>query len=107
MAHLLVFQPELEILGMVIYATEFVLWCGVFACGGYLNLVPWLRQKASQRSTRRRQEADLAAMERVGQGAGESNDINLQGIPSSTSVFLTPSSLLSARSSVHSLERTP
>ncbi|KFZ23254.1 hypothetical protein V502_02269 [Pseudogymnoascus sp. VKM F-4520 (FW-2644)] len=98
------FQPELDILGMVIYATEFVLWCGVFACGGYFNLMPWLRQKASQRSTRRRQEADLAAM---GQGAGESNDINLQGIPSSTSVFRTPSSLLSARSSVHSLERTP
>ncbi|KAI6768695.1 hypothetical protein HG531_010884 [Fusarium graminearum] len=26
------FQPELDVLGIVIYATEFVLWCGVFAC---------------------------------------------------------------------------
>lgn len=106
-AHLLVFQPKLDILGMVIYATEFMLWCGVFACAGYFNLMPWMRKKASQRSTRRQQEADLTVTERVSQGAGESNDISLQGIPSSTSVFRTPSSLLSARSSSHSMQRTP
>lgn len=30
-----VFQPKLDILGMVIYGSELVLWLGVFACGGY------------------------------------------------------------------------
>ncbi|KAI6756242.1 hypothetical protein HG530_011978 [Fusarium avenaceum] len=39
------FQHELDILGIVIYATEFVLWCGVFACGGYYNLLPWARKR--------------------------------------------------------------
>lgn len=29
------FEPELDILGMVIYGSELVLWLGVFACGGY------------------------------------------------------------------------
>lgn len=29
------FQPELDILGMVIYGSELALWLGVFACGGY------------------------------------------------------------------------
>lgn len=29
------FQPHLDILGMVIYGSELVLWLGVFACGGY------------------------------------------------------------------------
>lgn len=29
------FQPKLDILGMVIYGSELVLWLGVFACGGY------------------------------------------------------------------------
>ncbi|OTA06036.1 hypothetical protein A9Z42_0067570 [Trichoderma parareesei] len=38
------FQPELDILGMVIYGTELALWIGVFACGGYFNLLPWIKQ---------------------------------------------------------------
>ncbi|EXJ91645.1 hypothetical protein A1O3_00195 [Capronia epimyces CBS 606.96] len=29
------FQPHLDILGLVIYGSELVLWLGVFACGGY------------------------------------------------------------------------
>ncbi|KAI1622176.1 PQ loop repeat protein [Exophiala viscosa] len=29
------FQPHLDILGMIIYGSELVLWLGVFACGGY------------------------------------------------------------------------
>ena len=29
------FQSRLDILGMVIYGSELVLWLGVFACGGY------------------------------------------------------------------------
>jgi hypothetical protein len=38
-----IYQTKLDILGMVIYSTEFVLWCGVFAYGGYFSLKPWLR----------------------------------------------------------------
>ena len=29
------FQPSLNVLGMVIYGSELVLWLGVLACGGY------------------------------------------------------------------------
>ncbi|KAJ5029514.1 hypothetical protein PSV08DRAFT_376312 [Bipolaris maydis] len=36
------FQPTLDILGMVIYGTELALWIGIFACGAYYNLVPWI-----------------------------------------------------------------
>lgn len=40
----ILFQPELDVLGIVIYATEFVLWCGIFLCGGYYNLPSWVRK---------------------------------------------------------------
>ncbi|KIW68421.1 hypothetical protein PV04_04369 [Phialophora macrospora] len=39
------FQPTLDILGMIIYGSELVLWLGVFACGGYFNLRPWLQRR--------------------------------------------------------------
>jgi len=91
------FQPKLDILGMVIYATEFVLWCGVFACGGYFNLRPWIKQKL--RARREGQESsERPAVE--GAESGVSNDVSLHQVPSSTSVFRTPSSVVASRSSV-------
>jgi len=91
------FQPSLDILGMIIYATEFALWCGVFACGGYFNLIPWLNQKIS---LRRAQRAEAVALERrQEEHAGVSNDVDMQRVPSSTSVFRTPSSIVSGASS--------
>jgi PQ loop repeat len=42
------FQPELDVLGMVIYGSELALWLGVFACGGIFNLRPWLRMKVDR-----------------------------------------------------------
>jgi hypothetical protein len=42
------FEPKLDIQGMVIYATELVLWLGVFACGAWFNLRPWVRMKLSK-----------------------------------------------------------
>lgn len=45
-----VFQPSLDVLGLVIYGVELTLWIGVFACGGYYNLTPWLRAKMGQRN---------------------------------------------------------
>jgi hypothetical protein len=101
-----VFQPKLDTLGMVIYASEFVLWSGVFACGGYFNFAPWVRQKlrtrAQQKETQRSEE-----MRRDGEelGNGASNGISLHRMPSSTSVFRTPSSVVVSRGSVVSLER--
>jgi hypothetical protein len=93
----IVFQPKLDILGMVIYATEFVLWCGVFACGGYFNLLPWVRQRISDRAEKRKEGSQArpknGAIEAV--PGGVSNDIDLGRIPSSTSVFRTPSSVIS------------
>jgi len=74
---------------MVIYATEFFLWCGVFACGGYYNLVPWVRVKRSARNQRKRNEREHPPID----VEGVSNAVELERLPSSTSVFRTPSSI--------------
>lgn len=100
------FQARLDILGIVIYSTEFVLWCGVFACGGYFNLIPWLRQKARKRASEnnsmRDDREDPASIALESQNVGASNDVDLGGslqrIPSSRSVFRTPSIVASLRS---------
>lgn len=94
---MLVFQPQLDILGMVIYATEFVLWCGVFACGGYFNLTPWVKQKISSRAQSKREERDNTGRTAEVEVEAEavSHDIELDRVPSSTSVFRTPSSVAS------------
>jgi hypothetical protein len=80
---------------MVIYATEFVLWCGVFACGGYLNLRPWVKQRKGTRSQRDRGERDAATPEITVNDEGISHDVELDRLPSSTSVFRTPTSVAS------------
>lgn len=67
-----VFGPAIDILGMVIYGTELVLWLGVFACGGVFNLVPWLKAGSERAAT-------------------SQEPISLHQMPSSTSVFRTAS----------------
>jgi type III secretory pathway component EscS len=70
------FQPSLDVLGLIIYGVELTLWIGIFACGGYYNLRPWLRAKMNiQRSEDQPVSPGLA----------------LHDLPSSTSVFRTPS----------------
>jgi hypothetical protein len=93
---------------MVIYATEFVLWCGVFSCGGYFNLKPWVRQKVSTRKqTKREAEIDLRETQDGGgdqmEGTGLSNDLELRQVPSSTTVFRTPSSVISGGASLRTI----
>lgn len=84
------FQPKLDILGLVIYGTELVLWIGVFACGGYFNLLPWVKQNLKMRSE---SEAARNASELSADPTTQStHDTSLRNIPSSTSVFRTPSS---------------
>ncbi|CAN9357768.1 unnamed protein product [Alternaria alternata] len=43
-----VFQPRLDILGLVIYGTELVLWIGIFVCGAYYNLPTWYAAKKKE-----------------------------------------------------------
>jgi hypothetical protein len=82
----IVFQPTLDVLGMVIYGTELVLWIGIFMCGVHCNLIPWLISK--------RVEAEVVAT--VSADAGQdstaaTSGVALHQLPSSTSVFRTPS----------------
>ena len=88
MTFYLVFQKELDVLGMAIYGTELVLWIGVMICGGYFNLVPWMGALISKR--RQRRDEERLAIER-------GHDIALHDLPSSTSVFRTPSSVIRER----------
>ncbi|KAF1848385.1 uncharacterized protein K460DRAFT_279163 [Cucurbitaria berberidis CBS 394.84] len=74
-----IFQPSLDVLGMVIYGTELVLWAGVFICGAYYNLIPWIVAVWERRKSKQ------AAVAVVASG------ITLHSLPSSTSVFRTPS----------------
>lgn len=46
------FQPELDVLGMVIYGSELVLWLGVFACGGWYNFRPKVKKLLATRRER-------------------------------------------------------
>jgi hypothetical protein len=77
------FQPELNILGIVIYAVELFLWTGIFAFGGYYNLRPWLQ---SQRLSRRPRDANMD----LSLGA------EMHDLPSSTSAFRTSSASVNA-----------
>lgn len=90
---ILVFQAELNVLGMAIYGTELALWTGVFICGGYFNLVPYIRTSLSNR----RQPLET---ERQSQSQHEAGSIALRDMPSSTSVFRTPSAGLVERTTV-------
>ena len=88
------FQAELNILGMVIYGTELALWTGVFICGGYFNLLPWIMVRISNR--RQRMETERQTQSQPGERGG----IVLHRMPSSTSVFRTPSSGLVERTGI-------
>ncbi|KAL1649191.1 hypothetical protein SLS58_001765 [Diplodia intermedia] len=104
------FQPELDVLGLVTYGVELALWLGVFACGGYFNFWPWLMRKRRGAAGGSGSDVDAARSERgaddddddddddrrvdaagSGEGAAESSAVELHDLPSSTSVFRTPS----------------
>ncbi|KAL1619859.1 hypothetical protein SLS54_006457 [Diplodia seriata] len=99
------FQPELDVLGLVTYGVELALWLGVFACGGYFNFWPWLMGKRrGGGGGGSESDVDAARSERgaddddgrvdaagSGRGAAESSAVELHDLPSSTSVFRTPS----------------
>lgn len=82
-----IFEPTLSILGLVIYSVELVLWLGVFACGGYFKLRPWMKQQSE--NTRKRHLKTI-------------NDQEVETVHevfSSMSLFRTPSEDVELRSS--------
>jgi hypothetical protein len=83
------FEPKLDILGLLIYGTELILWIGVFACGGYYNFVPWARMKLQKRAS----PISVSPPEQLENG----EPIVLHDLPSSTSVFRTPSGEIQLR----------
>lgn len=92
-----VFQPSLDVLGLVIYGTELILWIGVFACGGYYNLVPWILKKLGNRPSNGTSSTGSSSISSEARGHGRTvgeptEPIALHDLPSSTSVFRTPSS---------------
>ncbi|KAF1942523.1 hypothetical protein EJ02DRAFT_511655 [Clathrospora elynae] len=90
-----VFQPKLDVLGMVIYGTELVLWIGIFMCGAYYNLIPWITAKSEDRSSRQDPFEDtvppFTEMDGYGGAAAAASGIAVHDLPSSTSVFRTTS----------------
>ncbi|KAK3055665.1 hypothetical protein LTR09_003586 [Extremus antarcticus] len=77
-----VFEPKLEVMGLVMYGVEFVLWCGIFACGFYFRVLPILRNLRSTRTGR----------DEAQDGEHHPADgLALHDMPSSTSVFRTVS----------------
>lgn len=83
------FEPSLNILGLVIYGTELCLWIGIMLCGIWYNLLPRLSLRSETRAER---------SEQIATAPGVATSIALRDLPSSTSVFRTPSGGLVARS---------
>jgi hypothetical protein len=87
-----VFQPKLDIMGMVIYGTELVLWIGIFVCGARYNLIPLITaRRAEEESERNRHNDTRPRSAEIDEhiGAAVTSGIALHDLPSSTSVFRT------------------
>ncbi|KAK5114467.1 hypothetical protein LTR62_002402 [Meristemomyces frigidus] len=60
-----VFQPKLKVVGLIAYTVEFVLWLGVFACGGYFKLLPWVTCKMENITTPKTQGSSIITATRL------------------------------------------
>lgn len=78
-----IFEPQVNIVGLVVYGVELLLWFGVFACGGYYKLLPWIKQQ-----TMKRRDCRVTTEQRAD---GDVQVIAMHEMPSTTSVFRTPS----------------
>lgn len=93
---LLVFAPTLDIWAIAIYGVEFVLWMGVFSCGAYYNLIPWITRKLGGGALSPPAEIELR-LEHAPIPTADSQlrnrnvPVYLHQLASSTSVFRTPS----------------
>lgn len=88
-----VFQPKLDVLGMVIYGTELLLWIGIFICGAHYNLRPWMaaRQDQKREAPAEGESNPTAPPQNIEHSMTVTSGIALHDLPSSTSVFRTPS----------------
>ena len=73
------FEPTVNALGFTMYGVEFILWCGVFACGFWLKWVPWLKTRLVGFGEATRPDIQTSA--------SMEPHFTLQNLPSSTSVF--------------------
>ncbi|EFQ34870.1 uncharacterized protein GLRG_10014 [Colletotrichum graminicola M1.001] len=85
------FQTKTDMLGIVIYATEFILWCGVFACGGYYNFLPWVRMRWLVKNGTGGITSVQGNAPSQGGAAAARQGVAMHDLPSSTSVFRTAS----------------
>jgi|SRR5579871_1112331 len=102
----ILFQPVIDIKGIIIYATELTLWLGVFACGGYFNLLPYVKKilKIHDYCIESQEWTDHTNPTVRAESCVQS--ITMNDIPSSTSVFRTPSSeIVVARNRVNATRR--
>lgn len=77
------FESHINVLGFAMYGTEFMLWCGIFACGFWFKWMPWLKTRLMETRRPTRPASEFTpSME---------PHITLQNLPSSTSVFRTAS----------------
>lgn len=81
------FQRNLDVLGIVIYGVELALWIGIFACGAYFNLLPWLKLQHSSATTN---DID-STIDAPRNNPGTIPDIALHDLTSSNSAFRTSS----------------
>lgn len=93
-----VFQPKLDTLGVIIYGTELVLWIGIFVCGAHYNFKPWVVARLRQGRVSQDVREHIPS---AGSGSERREDAVVSGIalhelPSSTSVFRTPSGTIEA-----------
>ncbi|KAI8939099.1 hypothetical protein NX059_004936 [Plenodomus lindquistii] len=79
-----VFQPKLDVLGMVIYGTELLLWIGIFICGAHYNLRPWIaaRQDQKRRTPGEGESSARAAAQVTEHEATVTSGIALHHLPS-------------------------
>lgn len=92
------FERRLNVLGLVIYGVEFVMWMGVFALGFYFKWIPWLSSKL-HRGAQRRSEDDQDS-------PAVNHGIAMHDLPSSTSVFRTASGQAELRHRAGAAEAT-
>lgn len=86
------FEPKIDVLGLIIYGVELALWIGIFACGGYFILWPWLKRRSSRATSG---SISNTAEQDESRGATlASTGIALHDLPSSTSAFRTSSANL-------------
>lgn len=73
---------------MAIYGSELAFWLGICACGFFMNFSPWIKKKARAWGYRAEEESRSEENEPATQ---QPQQIYLQEVPSSTSVFQTAS----------------